>query len=124
MALAWLKKMWKKPMISPIFPEPTDVVQYTYVDGNEQQNIKILSGNFTGVVFEYGSVKFLEENDSIRVDFDYNLIENPNEAEVTPDRVITVFGDIIMDVLEREMKQGGLEDGGNDRKDDSTELSL
>lgn len=111
-------------MISPIFPEPTDVVQYTYVDGNEQQNIKILSGNFTGVVFEYGSVKFLEENDSIRVDFDYNLIENPNEAEVTPDRVITVFGDIIMDVLEREMKQGGLEDGGNDRKDDSTELSL
>ncbi len=123
MVLAWMKKLWKKP-ISPIFPEPEDVTQYTYVDGNEQQNIKILSGEFTGVVFEYGSVKFLEENDSIRVDFDYNLIENPNEVEVKPHQVTTVFGDIIMDVLEREMKQGGLEDGGNDRENDSTESHL
>ena len=118
-----MKKLWKKP-ISPIFPEPTDVVQYTYVDGNEQQNIKILSGVLTGVVFEYGSVKFSEENDSVNVNFDYNLIENPNEAEVLPHQVTKVFGDIIMDVLEREMKQGGLEDGANDRENDSTESHL
>ena len=123
MALAWLKKLWKKP-ISPIFPEPDDVVQYTYVDGNEQQNIKILSGEFTGIVFEYGSVKFVEENNSIRVDYDYNLIENPNQVDAKPHQVKKVFGDIIMDVLEREMEQGGLEDGRNNRENDSTESNL
>ncbi len=123
MVLAWLKNLWKKP-ITPIFPEQEPPVQYTYVDGDEQQSIRVLSGEFAGVVFDYGRVQFYEENDSIKVHFDYNLIENPNDADVKPHRVKGIFGDIIMDVLEREMKTGGLEHDRNSGKNDSSESDV
>ena len=120
MGLAWIKKLLKKSPIEPIFPET--ITQYTYVQGTDQQQIKILNGDYNGVEFQFGHVKITEENkDEPHINFDYEIINSPNEGvDLSPEKVTILFGDIIMNILEREMEKGGLENGRNYTEDNSS----
>ena len=124
MALAWIKKLLKRSPIEPIFPE--NITEYTYIQGTDQQQIKILSGDYSGVEFQFGRVKITEEKKGEpHVTFDYEILNSPNEkVDLSPKKVTMLFGDIIMDIIEREMEKGGLEDGRNNREDDSSKLDV
>ena len=68
--------------------------------------IKISEGNFEGLVYQYGEVKFNErEGGLMEVNFRYNLINNPNEIEENQD-MINFMGDILVELLEDQLGDG------------------
>jgi len=80
-------------------------VEYTYTTHPESNNqpVEITSGEYRGMVFDVGRVSFYEKDDQHHIKFDYNVLvgEDPHTEEFN-----TLIGDIVVDILEREFKDG------------------
>lgn len=77
--------------------------------------IEILEGECEGLTYQYDTVQFNEEGDQAVLDFHTITIDNPKENDLTSDNVIGIMGDILVDIIEtqlREMKENG--DGTTD----------
>ena len=87
---------------------------YEYDDNfsiGEDKNlpIKIIKGKYEGLVYRYGKINFESdplEGDLLRCNFDYDIIANPNDITEDQD-LIEFLGEIVIDVLEDEMKELG-----------------
>tara|TARA_X000001388_G_C2143841_1_gene89748 strand:- start:162 stop:497 length:336 start_codon:yes stop_codon:yes gene_type:complete len=77
---------------------------YRYVDESTEGNvpIEITDGHYKGIVIRYDRVVLEEKDDNLHFDYDYDIIENPNEEEVT-DELRDVFTNILMSVLEEQI---------------------
>ena len=89
--------------------KPTMKKLYEYDDSviNEENTtvpIRIIEGEYKGLVYQYGTIKFLEEEDNVRCNFTYNIIDNPNDIEETQD-MINQLGEILVDVLNDEIQE-------------------
>jgi hypothetical protein len=84
-----------------------DKKNYKFDDTSKIQPVPIIisEGKYEGIKFQYGRIAFNEQEDSMALKFDYNLIENPNELKEDQELVDTL-GDILMDVLEEEIETG------------------
>lgn len=59
------------------------------------------TSDYPDVVFQYGEVKLIEEDDSLRVKFEYEVFENPNKLRVErSDEFVDYIGEILMINLE------------------------
>ena len=83
------------------------MTKYKFDDASKIQPVPIIisEGKYEGIKFQYGRIAFDEQEDSMALKFDYNLIENPNELKEDQELVDTL-GDILMDVLEEEIETG------------------
>ena len=62
-------------------------------------------GKYKDLKFIYGTIKFVdvnEEDESMGLNFAYELLENPNNIDEDQE-LIDIMGDILVDVLESEM---------------------
>ena len=77
---------------------------YRYVDEMTEGNvpIEITDGQYKGIVLRYGRVVLEEKDDNLHFDYDYDIIENPNNEEVTQE-LHDVFTDILLSVLEEQI---------------------
>lgn len=77
---------------------------YRYVDEITEGNvpIEIIDGHYKGIVLRYDRVVLEEKNDNLHFDYDYDIIENPNEEEVT-EELRDVFTNILLSVLEEQI---------------------
>ena len=66
--------------------------------------IKIVEGEYEGVTYQYGTIKFVEEGENIRCNFTYNLIDNPNNIEENQD-FVNQLGEILIEVLNDEIEE-------------------
>jgi len=73
---------------------------------DENIPIRITEGKYKGLVYRYGKINFAEDNNLLRCNFDYDIIENPNDITEDQD-LINFLGEIVIDVLEDEMKELG-----------------
>lgn len=76
---------------------------YDIIDRGEENFHHILlkeNSPFSGVVFQYGEVKLLEEEYQLRVRFDYEVFENPNKRDTESSTFINYIGNILMNNLE------------------------
>ena len=71
-------------------------------DSNGNQLIKLTSSEYSGIIYTYGRVRLLEEDDHLRVQFEYHIQENPVE-EVNPVKFRNHIGDILIDLLEENL---------------------
>lgn len=71
-------------------------------DSNGNQLIKLTSSEYSGIIYTYGRVRLLEEDDHLRVQFEYDIQENPVE-EVNPVKFRNHIGDILIDLLEENL---------------------
>jgi hypothetical protein len=71
-------------------------------DSNGNQLIKLTSSEYSGIIYTYGRVRLLEEDDHLRVQFEYDIQENPVE-EVDPVKFRNHIGDILIDLLEENL---------------------
>lgn len=56
---------------------------------------------FPGVVYQYGEVKLIEEDDSLRVKFKFEIFDNPSDLKVErSDAFVDYIGEILMKNLE------------------------
>ena len=69
-------------------------------DGN--QLIKLTSSEYSGIIYTYGRVRLLEEDDQLRVHFEYDIQENP-VGVLEPSKFRNHIGDILIELLEENL---------------------
>ena len=82
---------------------------YTLLDDDVDGLYKILltDGKYKGIIYTYGRVRLLEEDDVLRVQFEYNIQENP-VGDVNPTEFRSHIGDILVDMLEENLLKNSL----------------
>ena len=98
-----------------------EIPKYSYQQNptNELTGFKIEEGHYKNVIYTYGKVSPIEENEKLRLKFEYNVHENPNECDTDSSDFINVMGDIL--AIEVEKENNG--DSGKNREDDTKESS-
>ena len=87
--------------------------------------VKLTSGVHEGIIYSYGRVNLIEEDDALRLAFDYNIVDYA-EREIK-DTFTNEIGDILQDILiEQLAKNEVVCNGGVDenRTKDSSESDL
>ena len=87
------------------------MTKYDFVsvkDYDDQWCIMIKDGDYEGVLYKYGTIEFVEDNEVPSLKFDYNIINDhtlDEESKLNNDSSFEqVIGDILVDIL---MDQAG-----------------
>lgn len=67
------------------------------------QLIKLTSKKYSGIIYTYGQVRLIEEDDGLRVQFNYDIHENPI-GELDSDFKDHI-GSILIDVLDEQLNK-------------------
>ena len=79
--------------------------------GEDFACIQLLGGEYDGVVYKHNNIKFApkpNENDEIPLKFDYDILVNPNQAEVDTKEFMHYIGDILLEVVQYQLDNGTL----------------
>ena len=106
-------KKSKIPKIPPTHKTTNPVHQDDYVfvekPGEDFTGLKLISGPFASIVYKYGNVGFRPESEAVDgalpMVFDYTVIENKIEADTDSQEFINHIGDILVILLEEQMKE-------------------
>ena len=92
--------------------------KYSYQENpsSDLTGFKIEEGNYKGVIYTYGKVSPIEEEEKLRLKFEYNVHENPSECDTNSDDFINVIGDILAIEVEKDTNA----DSGKDRENSPT----
>ena len=85
--------------------------RYVFVqkEGDDFTCIKIVEGKFKNVIYKYGKVVFAKDENpdgTLPMKFDYDILSNPNKADIDSKEFIDYVGDILMEQLEKQIKDG------------------
>ena len=85
--------------------------RYVFVqkEGEDFTCIKIVEGKFENVIYKYGKVGFAKDENpdgTLPMKFDYDILSNPNKADIDSKEFIDYIGDILMEQLEKQIKDG------------------
>ena len=85
--------------------------RYVFVqkEGDNFTCIKIVEGKFENVIYKYGKVGFAKDENldgTLPMKFDYDILSNPNKADIDSKEFIDYVGDILMEQLEKQIKDG------------------
>ena len=76
---------------------------FEFVDvGELSTGIKINEGKYKGMMWEYGKVTLDEKSEELKLSFDYNIIENPNEI-VVDEILYRLMGDILVEIISNDL---------------------
>jgi len=77
---------------------------YTYMENpkSDLTGFRITDGMYKDVVYTYGKVQPIEENDKLRLKFEYNIVENPSGVDTEDKNFINVIGDILTIEVEKD----------------------
>ena len=80
------------------------IPKYSYMENpkSDLTGFLIQEGEFEGVLYPYGKVTPVEENEKLRLKFEYNIHENPNEVDTNSESFINVMGDILAIEVEKD----------------------
>ena len=97
------------------------IPKYSYQQNPQNQltGFKIEEGNYKDVIYTYGKVSPIEEEEKLRLKFEYNVHENPNKCDTDSSDFINVIGDIL--AIEVEKDNNG--NSGTNREDDTQKSS-
>ena len=92
--------------------DKTKTRRYTFAqkEGEEHSCIKLTEGKFKDVIYHYGKVQLAKEEEELPdgrlpMRFDYTVIENDIEADTDSQEFIDHIGDILVVLLEEQMKE-------------------
>ena len=66
----------------------------------------LTEGKYDGVKIQYGRIAFDEEDGELELNFDYRLVENPNDIKEDQE-FIDQLGQVLVKVLEEEIEDVG-----------------
>jgi len=68
------------------------------------------AGFFQGVVYRYGKVTPIEENDKLRLQFDWEILDsNGLGKDYFKDDFFNLIGDILYDIMDKQLNDGSLQ---------------
>lgn len=83
-------------------------------DYNGNQLIKLTCNPYSGIIYTYGRVRLVEEDELLRVQFEYDIQENP-VGVLERDKFRDYIGDILVELLEENLlKNNVVYTGGTD----------
>jgi hypothetical protein len=88
--------------------------------------IKILDGDFAGLVYQYDVVKIQEDEDeagSAEVTFNTITVENPNNLDLTEEQEQGIMGSILIDIIQSEIEKLGDEQDNENGTSDTENAS-
>jgi hypothetical protein len=65
-----------------------------------------------GVVYKYGNVAFAKDekpDGTLPMKFDYDIIKNPDNIDTNNQQFIDYIGDILIELLEKQLTDGKVE---------------
>ena len=72
---------------------------------DEQSCIVIDDGEYENIIIQYDVIKFSEDNDLGKLDFNFIICENPNDLDLTTKEFKTILGDILVKELEEYLER-------------------
>ena len=78
-------------------------------DVDDYSCVKLTEAPYNDIIYTYGHVKFAsEENDKgeIPLKFDYDVKVNPNNIDTTSEDFRNYIGDILIEVVEKQLEDG------------------
>ena len=93
------------------------IPKYSYQENPQNQltGFKIEEGTYKDVIYTYGKVSPIEEEEKLRLKFEYNVHENPSKCDTDSNDFINVIGDIL--AIEVEKDTNG--NSGKNREDNT-----
>jgi hypothetical protein len=83
-------------------------------DYNGNQLIKLTCNPYSGIIYTYGRVRLVEEDELLRVQFEYDIQENP-VGILEREKFRNYIGDILVELLEENLlKNNVVYTGGTD----------
>ena len=87
--------------------------RYKFVQksGDDFACIKLIGGDYDGVVYKHNNIKFASKpnaKDEIPLNFDYDILVNPNNAKIDTQEFVHHIGDILVEVVEYQLINGTL----------------
>ena len=101
-------------MSTPKENSPTDQTKnkrYAFAQrqGDDFSCIKILDGQYEGIIYKYNHVKFSQTENAdgeLPLKFTYDIMANPNKEDVKSDDFRNYIGDILVECVEEQLKNG------------------
>lgn len=93
-----LTKLWKRLTKNEI-DKWVELVEHPA--SNEIFAIKIKKGSYKDVVFLYGSVRFIESNEKLTLQYETTVLENPRNHNIHSNKFKKLTGDILAFYLEQ-----------------------
>jgi hypothetical protein len=78
-------------------------------DTDDYTCIKLIDDKYLDVVYKYGNVAFARDENSegkLPMKFDYDILKNPNNVDTDNQDFINHIGDILVELLEQQLKDG------------------
>ena len=98
-------------------------VDYRYIIPEEENttvNIKLLTGPYRDVIYQYGKVKFEEEkNGDTYLGFIYNIVESPYENDYLDQNFKNYIGDLLVDIIQQNLDKGMMDEAGTNYIEES-----
>ena len=101
-------------MNTPKENSPTDQTKnkryiFAQRQGDDFSCIKLLEDQYEGIIYKYNQVKFStteNANGQIPLKFTYDIMTNPNKEDVKSDDFRNYIGDILVECVEEQLKNG------------------
>ena len=83
------------------------------------------AGEYQGVVYRYGKVTPIEEDDKLRLQFDWEILDsNGLGKEYFKDDFFKLIGDILYDIMDKQLEDGSVQYvNTDDRKNNAITLN-
>lgn len=78
-------------------------------DGDDYTCIKLMDDKYLNIVYKYGRVAFAKDekpDGTLPMKFDYDILKNPNEIDTNTQEFINYIGDILVELLEKQLIDG------------------
>lgn len=96
--MTFLKKLLTKN--TPAWPK----TELLASEVDDSWNVRISSGEFEGVIFRIGRVRFIEESDQLRIAYDYEILDTADHDEAA--LTSATFKSTMNSILELYLSEG------------------
>ena len=104
-------------MNTPKENSPTDQTKnkryiFAQRQGDDFSCIKILEGNYEGIIYKYNQVRLSQtenSNGELPLKFTYDIMGNPNKEDIKSTDFRNYIGDILVECVEEQLKNGKLQ---------------
>ena len=101
-------------MNTPKENSPTDQTKnkrYAFAQrqGDDFSCIKIIDGQYEGIIYKYNNVKISQTENAdgeLPLKFTYDIMANPNKEDIKSTDFRNYIGDILVEVMEEQLKNG------------------
>ena len=77
--------------------------------GDDFSCIKIMDGQYEGIIYKYNNVKISQTENAdgqLPLKFTYDIMANPNDEDIKSIDFRNYIGDILVEVMEEQLKNG------------------